>query len=115
MTRIPGPVHCTVGPRTAWFSGDRFLQIPVTGLDEVAEAVRRATVPLLPDADLAPFVGHLTIARVRGRRPASSTRTDLAGIALATEFVVRHLLLVASELSPEGPHYSTLARLPLPT
>jgi RNA 2',3'-cyclic 3'-phosphodiesterase len=114
-TSVTGPVRCALGPATTWFSGARVLQVPVAGLDKIAEAVRRVTAPLVPGGGQAPYVGHLTIARVRGRRPASSTRTDLAGIAFAAEFVVGHLLLVASALSPEGPRYATLARLPLPT
>jgi len=114
-TRIRVPVRCTAGPATAWFDGSRVLQIPVTGLDDVAEAVRQATVPVIPDAGQAPFVGHLTVARVRGRRPDPSTRAAVAGVAFTAEFAVPRFLLVASELSPEGPRYSTLVRLPLPT
>ena len=38
--RTLGGVRCEVGPSTAWFSGDRVLQIPARGLDRVRE--RRA-------------------------------------------------------------------------
>jgi 2'-5' RNA ligase len=115
-TRVPQPVRGTIGPATTWFSGLRVLQIPVAGLDQAAAAVRQATVPTVPDTGEAPFVGHLTVARVRGhRRPDPTTRAAVAGIAFTAEFAVPHLLLVASDLSPEGPHYSTLARLALPT
>ncbi len=114
-TRVRVPVRCTIGPATAWFGGTRVLQIPVTGLDGVAEAVRQATVPTIPDAGQAPFVGHLTVAHVWGRRPDPSTRAALAGVAFTAEFAVPRFLLVASELTPEGPCYTTLARLPLPT
>jgi 2'-5' RNA ligase len=110
-TEVPGPIRCALGPGTAWFSGDRVLQIPVTGLDDVAGMVRRATVPIVPSTSEANFVGHLTVARMRGRRPDPSTRAGVAGIAFMAEFAVRRLLLVASALSPEGPRYSTLARL----
>jgi len=114
-TRVWGPVDCTIGPATAWFSGSRVLQIPVTGLDELAESVRHATVPIVPGPANGQerFVGHLTVARVRGRRLATSTRTDLAGIPFTAGFPVSHLFLVASELSPEGPRYSPLAQLQL--
>jgi RNA 2',3'-cyclic 3'-phosphodiesterase len=115
IAEFPGPVHCTLGPATTWFSGDRVLEIPVTGLDDVARAVRRATTPAVPSASDSNFVGHLTVARVRGRRPDPSTRAAVAGIAFTAEFAVHHLLLVASALSPEGPRYSTLAQLELPT
>src|SRR5580658_8973846 len=46
---VSGPVRCTIGPATAWFANQRVLQLPVTGLDQVAEAVRSATIPLVPD------------------------------------------------------------------
>jgi 2'-5' RNA ligase len=113
--RVQGPVRCVLGPAAAWFGGTRVLQIPAAGLDAVAALIREATVPTIPDAGLAPFVGHLTLARRRGRRPDPSTRAAVAGVSFSAEFAVPHLLLVASELSPEGPRYSTLARLPLPT
>lgn len=110
------PVRCIVGPSTAWFSGARVLQIPVRGLDRAAGAVREATISVVPDPTPgpAPFAGHLTIARVKGRRLDPSARGALAGIPFAAEFAVQSLALVASHLSPEGPRYSTLARLPLP-
>lgn len=114
MPQVPGPVHCALGPATAWFSGERVLQIPVTGLDAVAGVVRRATIATVPSTSEANFVGHLTVARVRGRRPDPSTRAAVAGIAFLAEFAVRRLVLVASALSPAGPRYSTLAQLALP-
>jgi 2'-5' RNA ligase len=114
-TRIRAPVRCTIGPATAWLGGTRVLQIPATGLDGVAEAVRQATVPIIPDTAEAPFVGHLTVARVRGRRPDQSARAAAAGVAFTAEFAVSRFLLVASALSPAGPRYSTLERFPLPS
>ena len=114
-TRVRDPVRCTIGPATAWFGGTRVLQIPATGLDGVAVAVRQATGRTIPDAGQSPFVGHLTVARVRGRRPEESIRTAVAGVAFTAEFAVPRFFLVASELSPAGPCYTTLARFPLPT
>jgi 2'-5' RNA ligase len=114
-TRVQAPIRCTIGPATAWFGGNRVLQIPATGVDGIAEAVRQATVHTIPDAGEAPFVGHLTVARARGRRPDRSARAAVAGVAFSAEFPVPSFLLVASALSPEGPRYTTLARLPLPT
>jgi 2'-5' RNA ligase len=112
--RASRPARCTIGPATAWFSGARVLQIPVRGLDEIAAAVRTETVRVVPAAAGETFVAHLTVARARGRRrPDPSTKAALAGIAISAEFAVADLLLVASELTPDGPHYSTLARLPL--
>ena len=114
-TRVRAPVRCNIGPATAWFGGTRVLQIPATGLDGVAEAVRQATIRTIPDAGEAPFVGHLTVARARGRRLDQSARAAVAGVAFTAEFAVPRFLLVASALSPTGPRYTTLAHLSLPT
>jgi 2'-5' RNA ligase len=114
-TRVQAPVRCTIGPATAWFGGNRVLQIPATGADGIAEAVRQATVHTIPDAGEAPFVGHLTVARVPERRPDQSARAAAAGVAFTAEFAVSRFLLVASALSPAGPRYSTLERFPLPS
>ncbi len=109
---VPGAIQCRVGPVTAWF-GDRVLHIPARGLDELAEAVRSATIPVAPvRSDKEPqFNGHLTIARTKGRRLDASARRSLAGIPFAATFEVDSLDLVASEHSREGPRYSTLATL----
>jgi RNA 2',3'-cyclic 3'-phosphodiesterase len=112
---MAAPLRCEVGPGTAWFGGERVLQIPVAGLDEGAEAVRRATLPLVPDSDHgeAPFTGHLTVARSKQRRLDASVRAALAGVPFAASFDVSSFDLVASLLSSEGPRYTTLARVPL--
>jgi RNA 2',3'-cyclic 3'-phosphodiesterase len=114
---LAGPALCQIGPGTEWFSGDRVLQIPVAGLSEMASDVWSATVPVVPDLNHnePPFTGHLTLARSARRRPDASTRAAVAGIPIAASFVVDHLDLVASELSADGPHYTTLVRLPLPS
>jgi 2'-5' RNA ligase len=112
---MAGPLRCEVGPGTAWFSGERVLQIPVAGLDEGAEAVRRATLPLVPEANHgeASFTGHLTVARSKQRRLDASARTALSGVPFAASFDADSFDLVASLLSSEGPRYTTLARVPL--
>jgi 2'-5' RNA ligase len=113
---LPGFLQCRLGPTTAWFSGDRVLQIPVVGLDELAGAVRVATLPVVPDAgDRAPaFQGHLTLARSKGRRDGASERRALAGIPVAAAFEVRSFDLVASRLTDVGPRYTPLASFTLP-
>jgi len=112
---MAGPLRCEVGPGTAWFSGERVLQIPVAGIDEGAEAVRRATLPLVPDSNHgeAPFTGHLTVARSKQGRLDASARAALAGVPFAASFDVNSFDLVASLLSSEGPRYTTLASAPL--
>jgi 2'-5' RNA ligase len=113
---LVGPVRCEIGPSTAWFGDERVLQIPVSGLDEVADAVRSATIPVVPDADHrgTGFTGHLTIARSKGRRLQASTRAAVAGVPFSAACGVHSFDLVASQLAPEGRRYTTVARIPLP-
>jgi 2'-5' RNA ligase len=112
---MAGPLRCEVGPGTAWFSCERVLQIPVAGLDDGAEAVRRATLPLVPDSNHgeARFTRHLTVARSKQGRLDASARAPLAGVPFAASFDVDSFDLVASLLSSEGPRYTTLASVPL--
>ena len=116
VRRLVVPVHCEVGPSTAWFNGDRILQIPVAGLDATAGAVRSATIPVIPGRVRGEpqFQGHLTIARSMGRGPDVTVRTALAGLPFFSTFPVDDIHLVASHVSAEGTRYSTLERVPLP-
>ena len=108
---LSGPIHCHVGPCTTWF-GDRVLQLPVTGLDAAAATVRAATLPLVPDVgrNEPRFSAHLTLARSKARQHLASTRGGLKGIPFATTFDVDSFDLVASEPTPAGRRYTTLAR-----
>jgi RNA 2',3'-cyclic 3'-phosphodiesterase len=110
-SRLAGPVRCRLGPTTDWFTGVRVLQVPASGLDEVAAAVRDATLPLVPEPEdhEAPFNGHLTLARAKGRL-GPAARAALAGIPFEAEFDVPHVDLVGSTPSPNGHAYATLAR-----
>jgi 2'-5' RNA ligase len=112
---LPDSLHCRAGPGTAWFGGNRVLQIPVSGLEEAAGAVRSATLSVVPDPihREGRFTGHLTVARSKRRRLDASARGGLTGIPFAASFEVDCLDLVESQLSPEGPRYTTVARVPL--
>jgi 2'-5' RNA ligase len=114
--RIPGPVHCELGPCPQWFKGGRVLYFPVAGLHRAASTVHAASVPIVPDTNLDQpgFKGHLTIARTNTRKLGVAERTALAGISFTAAFDIDAFDLVTSELSPEGPRYATLARIPLP-
>ena len=105
-----GPARCRLGPATAWFTGVRVLQVPAAGLEDVAAAVRHATVPLVPerDPDEPPFNGHLTLARAKGRL-GPTARAALEGIPFEAKFDVPHVDLVASTPSPHGHVYDTVA------
>lgn len=112
---LEGPFECRLGPGTGWFTGVRVLQLPAAGLDAVAEAVRAATVPLVPEPEGGepPFNGHLTLARSRGRRLSVAALGEMSGIRFETAFAVPHIDLVASEASPQGHRYTTVVRAPL--
>jgi RNA 2',3'-cyclic 3'-phosphodiesterase len=110
-----GSVRCQVGPATAWLDGGRVLHIPAAGLDALARAVRETTGPIVPDPNSGQrlFTGHLTVARSRRGRRDASAQAALAGVPIAASFDVDAFDLVASELTPEGPRYTTLARVSL--
>jgi len=79
----------------------------------VAEAVRTATIPIVPDSRIGepPFTGHLTIARTSGGRISRSARSALAGIPFSATFDIESFDLVASQASAEGHRYTTLAQV----
>jgi RNA 2',3'-cyclic 3'-phosphodiesterase len=110
----PSPLACRLGPATAWFSRVRVLQLPAHGLDGLATAVSRATMPIVGEKDGSepPFNGHLTLARVKGRL-GPLAQAELEGIPFASTFAVTAVDLVASAPSPQGHVYTTLARAPL--
>lgn len=111
---LPGPLECRLGPETGWFTGVRVLQLPAHGLDELADAVRGATRPVVEErsGDERPFNGHLTLARAKGRLGAAA-QAELAGIPFEARFAVEHVDLVSSEPSPQGHVYTTVVRAPL--
>jgi 2'-5' RNA ligase len=109
-----GPVECRLGPSTAWFTAVRVVQLPAAGLDELAAAVRAATRRVVAEqpGGEAPFNGHLTLARAKGRL-GPQAQAQLAAIPFEARFSVDHVDLVASQPSPGGHAYSTLVRAPL--
>ena len=109
------PLVCRLGPGTGWFTGVRVLQLPAAGLDNLAVAVRNATASFVPEpSDDPPFNGHLTLARAKGRRLSVAALGEMAGIPFEAAFPVDTIDLVASEPSPGGHVYTTLARASIP-
>lgn len=86
--------------------GRRQVVVPVDGIDELAHAIHRATI-VVGERSERPFVGHLTIARLR-----PGARTALVGVPISATFDVDEIALVASDLTPDGPSYSTVATFP---
>lgn len=111
---FPGPVECRLGPGTGWFSAVRVLQLPAAGIDALAEAVRAATVPLVPEPPAPPpFNGHLTLARSKGRRLSVAALGEMSGVPFEAAFPVSAIDLVSSRPSAQGNVYATVARVPL--
>ncbi len=114
VCRGAAPVVAGLGPATAWIGRGGVLQVPVSGLDDLAAAVRRATGAVVPHVEGERFVGHLTLARAnRRRRPEAAVRAALSGRAVTGEFPAEEVDLVVSEPSAGGHSYRTLARFPL--
>jgi 2'-5' RNA ligase len=102
-------IEVQLGAATAWFRGRRILHVPVTGLDQLAQAVTVATVPW-GVSDEPPFAGHLTLARVRQRQTGPA---NLAGTLISAEWTVDEIALMSSTLGPGGSRYAVLATVAL--
>ena len=61
------------------------------------------------------YTPHLTLGRVKSDRPAEKLRDELVKHASwrGGETHVSELLVLSSELTPQGPHYTVLSRAPL--
>lgn len=79
------------------------VAIPVGGLDAIAAAVNGVTSGIGSPPDNRPFRGHITVARLKGRR-----RCALLGQAIAGRFGVERLTLVRSVLTEAGAHHEDL-------
>lgn len=93
-----------LGPAVDWLGPQ--LVVPVTGVDELAGEVHRATEGI-GDPPWPRFRGHLTIARTR--RSATSA---VLGHPVSGSFEVTEVALVRSDLTSDGPRYTTLATFP---
>lgn len=97
------PAVATMGPSVQRL-GAGVVQVPVTGLDAVAAAVRGAFAGVGEPQPDRPFVGHLTLARLRRTR-----RCSLLGAPVAATFAVDEVALVRSTTDPDGAVYDTVA------
>jgi 2'-5' RNA ligase len=98
------PCHATLGPATVRL-GRTVLTVPVAGLEPLGAAVIEATRPFGQPPEDRPFVGHLTVARGRGRRPVPSR---LAGRPVEGAWQVTEVTLVRSRLGRDGPTYDVV-------
>lgn len=101
-----GPAAVELGPRVGRL-GRGVLMVPVRGVEVAADEVAAATAHLGRPPEPRPFLGHLTLARLRGSAACGLTDHTIRAAWTATE-----LALVRSELHPHGARYTTLVSLP---
>lgn len=95
----------TVGPHAAML-GRSVVQLPVEGLDDLAEGVVTATAGIGRPPEKRPFRGHLTLARTKGR-------IDVPRAPAAGAWNVHAIDVVRSHLRRTGARYETVATVPL--
>jgi RNA 2',3'-cyclic 3'-phosphodiesterase len=103
------PAQAQLGPAVTLL-GDSVVVVPVAGLDSLAAAVLACTADIGQPPTHRPFVGHLTVARLR--RHATC---PLVGQPLSASFGVHDVALVRSE-PPAAGHprrYTTVATFTL--
>lgn len=101
-----GPVTVTLGPVVSRLGADTVV-LPASGLDELAAAVRAATREI-PPRPQHPFVGHLTLARLKHRAACG-----VAGERFSAMFTPNDVELVESELHPSGARHRVIATWPI--
>jgi RNA 2',3'-cyclic 3'-phosphodiesterase len=100
--------HATFGPAVD-VVGERALVVPVSGLDDLASAVRDATAHLGEPPPRRRFVGHLTLARVKPH----AAMPEALGAMVRAEMPVQEVALVRSRLAPDRARYDTVATWPV--
>ena len=110
LSGLPARLTAQGGPSTR-FLGPGLVIWPVSGLDDAAQAVERATASTgKPPADRK-FLGHMTMARAQRGTDLRSARHLLA--PLAVRGPVSSLTLVRSKLHPDRTRYQVLEEIPL--
>lgn len=102
--------EAVLGPATARLGRSGVLHVPVAGLEAVAEEVVRRTAGIGRPPEDRPFVGHLTLARAKGRVDWRA----LVGQPAAARWRVDEVVLMESRLHPQGARYAVVERFPLP-
>ncbi|HEY6531428.1 MAG TPA: RNA 2',3'-cyclic phosphodiesterase [Acidimicrobiales bacterium] len=100
------PATVTLGPRVSRLGRD-VVCLPADGLDELARAVRAATAHV-GEPPGRPFVGHVTLARLRNRGACGIT-----GTPILLRYPVDEIVLVRSTLGPTGATHEPLLTVPL--
>jgi 2'-5' RNA ligase len=102
-----GPVEARLGPGVARL-GRGVIQVPVDGLDGLADDVVARTASLGRPPEDRPFVGHLTLARLAGKPPPGVLRQPIEAT-----WTVAEVAVVASHLGGNAARYETEATIGL--
>jgi 2'-5' RNA ligase len=99
-------------PRVVWIG----IQGDLEPLRKLQDQIAQETKNLGDHGDQRAFQPHLTIGRVKasgleGRKAGQAI--ELATVPKLGDWTVHHVLLVQSELAPDGARYITLAAVPL--
>jgi 2'-5' RNA ligase len=105
LTRVP-PIEIRLGPMTALGTGAKVLFAPAHGADHLARSLDDAIGGLVAPRD-APFRGHLTLARAKGRGQLPGS---LAGRPISVSFRADEAALVASSLEPDRAVHQIVTR-----
>jgi 2'-5' RNA ligase len=106
-------VTAALGP-TVDLLGKRVVMVPVTGLDDLAASVVKATAELGEPPEDRGFRGHLTLGRLsRLGRSGRPPQLDFLGMPVTGEWQVDELTLVQSHLGDGPARYENLFRRPL--
>lgn len=98
-------------PRTIWIG----IEETSGGLAKLQAAVARAAGAFAEKEEDRAYAPHLTLGRVkspRGGRDLAGAIDAMSG-ATGPSFEAREVTIFRSELSPQGPTYTPLARVPL--
>lgn len=107
------PAEAKLGPGIGML-GRQVVCVLVAGLDELAAAVQQATADLGQPVDTRPFKGHVTLARIPGRRRPQRRRSGVGfvrqwlGTPVTGEWPVDAVHLVQSHPGPSGSTYDHL-------
>jgi 2'-5' RNA ligase len=99
------PRRVELGPSTSRL-GRGVLMVPVAGLADLGRSVAEAMSLLGTPPPRRPFVGHVTLARGRNRRPIPAS---LSGQRIEAAWDAGQLTLVRSHLGAAGARYEVVA------
>ena len=93
-SRLAAPAVAELGPAVATL-GRQVLQVPVTGVEALAQVLVATSAEIGQPPSPRPFSGHITLARHRGR----GSLQGLVGEAVSGRWTVEEIALVASVAS----------------